>query len=166
MSDPTIAAVPGRSLGGSWADSPRRDAVVAVAHGGREVALAEVLVLVGGVLGVAGRRAFEGALLARGHARGEHPRADRAAVGDHGARGEDRAHADARSVLDDAALEQRVVADGDPTADDRRPAAVAVHDRAVLDRRLLADLDVRDVAAEDGAEPDARAVADAHVAGD
>ena len=44
-----------------------------------------------------------------------------------------------------------------------RGAVVAVRDvddRVVLDRRVLADADVEHVAAQDGAEPDARARAD------
>src|SRR4051794_35629256 len=187
LSDASVLIViedSGRSLAFPWRllsrGSGRGDGVVvALAHGARgEVALAQLLVLVGGALRIARRRAVEALLLARGHARGEHAGADRAAVGDDGARGEDRAradvrvveddraHPDHRALVDDAAFEQRVVADRRAPADDRRMVAVAVHDRAVLDRDLLADLDVRDVAAQDGAEPDARAVADADVAGE
>src|ERR1700710_1080918 len=73
-------------------------------HGARrQVALAQLLVLVGRALRIVARRALQGPLLTRGDARGEHARADAAAVGDDGARGEDRARADVRVVQDDRA---------------------------------------------------------------
>ena len=64
--------------------------------------------------------------------------------------------------LNDAML--AAVADDHVGSDDGREVGGAVDHRGVLDRAARADLDVRDVAAQHGAEPDVRAVADPDVA--
>ncbi len=92
------------------------------------------------------------------------------AGGDHRARPDlrvlqdDRAHPDQGAVADRAPLEQRAVADDHVGADHGRQIVGAVDDRGVLDRAAGTDLDVRDVAAQHGAEPDVAPVADADVA--
>ena len=68
------------------------------------------------------------------------------------------------AILDDAALEQGAVADDHVAADDRRQPGSAVDDRVVLHRGALADLDAIEIAAQHGAEPDARTRPDDDVA--
>jgi hypothetical protein len=82
----------------------------------------------------------------------------------HGAMQDDRPRPDQRVVEDRAALEVGVVSDHAAVPDDGVQAARAVHHRAVLHGRLLADDDRRLVAPQDRRRPDAGLRADPHVA--
>ena len=88
--------------------------------------------------------------LAFGHQRAG---ADQAFALEHRAVEYPRAHPDQAIVADRAAVEDRLVADGHPSADGQREAGVAMADRAVLDVAFLADHDWRVVGADHGTEP-------------
>src|SRR5208282_1310738 len=80
---------------------------------------------------------------------------------------DDRAHADQAARLDGAAVECDGVADSDVVAEDEGVlVAHDVEDAAVLNVGASADTDVVDVATNHGAGPDARVLADNHVADD
>ena len=80
---------------------------------------------------------------------------------------DDRAHADEAAGFDGAAVEDDAVANGDVVAEDERVrVAHNVEDTAVLDIGAGADADVMDVAADDGAGPDAGVGGDGDVADD
>ena len=76
-------------------------------------------------------------------------------------------HADDAHVLDHAAVDGGVVADGDPVAhDDGIEVALAVEHGAVLHVGVGADADGVDVAAQDGVHPDRGVLAEHDVAED
>jgi hypothetical protein len=76
-------------------------------------------------------------------------------------------HADDAHILDHAAVNGGVVADGDPVAhDDRMEVALAMEDGAVLDIGVGADADGVDVTAQDGVHPHRRALTEYDVAED
>jgi hypothetical protein len=79
---------------------------------------------------------------------------------------QDRAHSDQRAAADTLPVNDGAVADRDVVFDRVGKAGVAVDDRAVLDVDALADSDGSDVAADDGAKPDAGFSAEADVGGD
>ena len=91
---------------------------------------------------------------------------DEAFFADVGVAEQDRAHADERAAADALAVDDGAVADRDVIFDRVGEAGVAVDDGAVLDVDALADGDGGDVAADDGAEPDAGVGAEADVGGD
>src|SRR5271154_1755883 len=70
--------------------------------------------------------------------------------------------ADEAFVLDDTAVQQHAVGDGDIAANAHRHAGVAVNDGAVLHIAARADLDVGIVGAQDAIEPDTGALAHAY----
>ena len=85
--------------------------------------------------------------------------ADAAAVEDH------RAHADQHRVLNHAAVDGGVVANGHPVAhDDRIEVALAVEHGAVLHVGVGADADGVHVAAQNGVHPHRGMLAEGHVA--
>ena len=78
-----------------------------------------------------------------------------------------RSHADDAQIADRAAVQSHRVPDGHAIADGGRKAIVRdVKHGVVLDRCLAADADVKDIAADDGAEPDARSRTDVDIAND
>src|SRR6476661_8052018 len=94
----------------------------------------------------------------------ERPGPDDALPLDHRAVENLRAHPDQAIVGYGAAVEDRLVSDGDAGADRQRKSGIAVADRAVLEVAVLADQDRRVVGTDDGAEPDAGASAKLDVA--
>ena len=78
----------------------------------------------------------------------------------------DRAHADEHFVVDRAGVDDRAVADRDQFADDRRIIVGEMDDGAVLNIGARADDDAVNVAAQNGAIPDARFFAERDVAND
>ena len=92
------------------------------------------------------------------------PAATTLPVADPDAVEQDAAHADQALVLDGAAMQDHPVPHADPPADDARHVVVHVHDGAVLQIGLGADHDGRHVAAQHRAVPDARVLAERHVA--
>jgi hypothetical protein len=92
--------------------------------------------------------------------------ADDAAFADDGFVEDGGAHADEAFVLDGAGVEDGAMADGDEFADDGGDVVGEVDDAAVLDVGAFANVDVVDIAAEDGGGPDAAAGGEPDVADD
>src|SRR5687768_6215825 len=78
----------------------------------------------------------------------------------------DRSHADGDAAADGRARDDVCMSDGDLVADVEGGTASDVKDRAVLDVRSLPDANRRNVAANDGVEPDARIRAHVDVSDD
>src|SRR5208283_2154020 len=72
-------------------------------------------------------------------------------------------HADQTFVLDDAAVQDHAVADGDAISDQAGNARVGVHHREILHVRPFADADALGIAPDDRVIPDAGAGSDLDV---
>lgn len=97
--------------------------------------------------------------------RDHRPGGDDAPAPDARAVQDDAAHADEAAVLDGAAVQRDGVADGDPLAeDDLVLVAHAVQHAVVLDVGVGAHADGGHVAAQHGAHPDARVLAEGDIA--
>src|SRR5262249_17017981 len=85
------------------------------------------------------------------------PGTDNAVAADPRAVHHDRAHTDERAILQRAAVQNDVMADGAVLADNKRKAEIGGTGRTILNIGALADLDPFIVAAQHRAEPDAGA---------